>query len=55
MLLFLTCGGELSDPLECGRVSGEISEFPKACQVPFRVPRVNVGFLWKWCSVKGTP
>ena len=32
---------------------GKLLEFPKACQVPFRVPIGNVDFLWKCCSVKG--
>ena len=53
--LFLTCGGKCSVPLECGRVSGKLLEFHKACQVPFRAPRGNVGFLWKRCSIKGPP
>ena len=34
---------------------GELLEFPKACQIPFRGPRGNVGFLWKHCSIKGPP
>ena len=34
---------------------GKLLGFPKGCQVPFRVPRGNVGFLGKHCSVKGTP
>ena len=53
--LFLTCGGKLSIPLEWGWVSGNLMEFHKACQVPFRVTRGNVGFLWKRFSVKGPP
>ena len=34
---------------------GKLLEFRKACQVPFRVPRGNVGFLWKHCRMKGPP
>ena len=34
---------------------GKILEFHKVCQVPFRVPRKNVCFLWKCCRVKGPP
>ena len=32
---------------------GQLLEFHKACQVLFRVPRGNMGFLWKRCSIKG--
>ena len=32
---------------------GNLLEFHEVCQVPFRVPRGNVGFLSKHCSVKG--
>ena len=34
---------------------GKLLEFHEACQVHFQVPRGNVGFLWKHCSVKGPP
>ena len=33
----------------------KLLEFHNACQVPFRFPRGNMGFLWKRCSVKGPP
>ena len=32
---------------------GNFLGFHKGCQVPFRVPRGNMGFLGKRCSVKG--
>ena len=32
---------------------GKLLRFYKGCQVPFRVPRRNMGFLGKRCSVKG--
>ena len=32
---------------------GKLLGFHKGCQVSFRVPRGNVGFLGKCCSVKG--
>ena len=51
--LFLTCGWKLNIPLELGRYLRKLLELHKACQVPFRVPRVNVGFLLKHCSVNG--
>ena len=31
----------------------KLQGFHKGCQVPFQVPRRNVGFLGKCCSVKG--
>ena len=32
---------------------GELPEFHKGCEVPFRVSRGNVGFLSRCCSGKG--
>ena len=34
---------------------GKLLEFPKTCQVHFRVPRGKGGFLWKHCIVQGPP
>ena len=51
--LFLTCGMKQRSP-QVGYL-GKLLEFPKEFQVPFRVPRGNVGFPWKCCSVKEPP
>ena len=32
---------------------GKLPEFHEECEIPFRVPRGNVRYLWKHCSVKG--
>ena len=32
---------------------GDLPELHQGCQVPFRVSRGNVGFLWRHCSGKG--
>ena len=51
--LFLSCGRKLSFPLKWVRYLRKLLGFHKRFQVPFQVPRGNVGFLGKRCSVKG--
>ena len=50
--LRLSCAGKLAIPFELEWYVGDLFELNQGCQVPFRISRRNVGFLWNCCSGK---
>ena len=53
--LFLSLAGKSAFLSSGDMYPRNLLGFHKGCQVPFQVPRGNVGFLGKRCSVKGPP
>ena len=51
--LFLSLAGKSEFLLSGDMYPRNLLGFHKGCQVPFQVPRGNMGFLGKRCSIKG--